>query len=114
MSLLRLLREGLPLLLAVASESVSEGCGDDVRRLDVGGRLGLGQLGFDVRCDGVVLGGRGHRHRPWHLIGSSGASGGLPRYEPPRPEDVLAGRFARGEVDEDEYRQRITLLREHR
>jgi putative membrane protein len=29
------------------------------------------------------------------------------------PEDTLAQRFARGEIDEDEYRQRIALLREH-
>jgi putative membrane protein len=29
-------------------------------------------------------------------------------------EDVLAERFARGEIDEDEYRQRMTLLHEHR
>lgn len=29
-------------------------------------------------------------------------------------EDVLAERFARGEVDEDEYRQRAMALREHR
>lgn len=29
-------------------------------------------------------------------------------------EDVLAERFARGEIDEDEYRQRVTALREHR
>jgi putative membrane protein len=49
-----------------------------------------------------------------YLVGSGGASGGPPRYEPPRPEDVLAGRFARGEIDEDEYRRRITLLHEHR
>ena len=49
-----------------------------------------------------------------YLIGSGGASGGLPPYQPPRPEDVLAGRFARGEIAEDEYRQGITLLREHR
>ncbi len=49
-----------------------------------------------------------------YLVGSGGARGGPPRYEPPRPEDVLAGRFARGEIDEDEYRRRITLLREHR
>jgi putative membrane protein len=48
-----------------------------------------------------------------YLAGSGGGSG-PPRYEPPRPEDVLAGRFARGEIDEDEYRRRITLLREHR
>ena len=49
-----------------------------------------------------------------YLVGSGGTSGGSPRYEPPRPEDVLAGRFARGEINEDEYRRRITLLREHR
>lgn len=29
------------------------------------------------------------------------------------PEDVLADRFARGEVDDEEYRRRIALLREH-
>lgn len=29
-------------------------------------------------------------------------------------EDVLAHRFARGEIDETEFRQRITALREHR
>ena len=29
-------------------------------------------------------------------------------------EDVLAERFARGEIDDDEYRQRMTTLREHR
>ncbi|MGO8937378.1 MAG: SHOCT domain-containing protein [Mycobacterium sp.] len=49
-----------------------------------------------------------------YLVGSGGTVGGPPRYEPPRPEDVLAGRFARDEIDEDEYRRRIALLREHR
>lgn len=29
-------------------------------------------------------------------------------------EDVLAERYARGEVDDDEYRRRLALLREHR
>ncbi|MDZ4269676.1 MAG: SHOCT domain-containing protein [Mycobacterium sp.] len=29
-------------------------------------------------------------------------------------EDLLAERYARGEVDDDEYRQRLALLREHR
>ena len=32
----------------------------------------------------------------------------------PRAEDLLTERFARGEIDEDEFRQRMTLLREHR
>ncbi|MEU6378762.1 SHOCT domain-containing protein [Streptomyces sp. NPDC046909] len=34
--------------------------------------------------------------------------------EPPRtesPEGLLAERFARGEIDEDEYRRRLTVLR---
>lgn len=29
-------------------------------------------------------------------------------------EDMLAERFARGEIDEDEFRQRMTALHEHR
>jgi putative membrane protein len=29
------------------------------------------------------------------------------------PEDVLAQRFARGEIDEDEYRRRLDTLRTH-
>ncbi|WP_432003881.1 SHOCT domain-containing protein [Streptomyces sioyaensis] len=29
-------------------------------------------------------------------------------------EDLLAERFARGEIDEDEYKRRLTLLRENR
>jgi putative membrane protein len=29
-------------------------------------------------------------------------------------EDVLAERFARGEIDDEEYRRRMSLLREHR
>ncbi|MFF3906381.1 SHOCT domain-containing protein [Streptomyces sp. NPDC001848] len=31
-----------------------------------------------------------------------------------RAEDLLAERFARGEIDEDEYKRRLTVLREHR
>lgn len=30
------------------------------------------------------------------------------------PDDVLAERFARGEIEADEYRQRVAALREHR
>ena len=32
--------------------------------------------------------------------------------QPPRAEQVLAERFARGEIDADEYRQRLDTLRE--
>jgi putative membrane protein len=31
--------------------------------------------------------------------------------QPPTPERLLAERFARGEIDEDEYHQRLTSLR---
>ncbi|MEU2772012.1 hypothetical protein ABZ646_03580 [Streptomyces sp. NPDC007162] len=31
-----------------------------------------------------------------------------------RAEDLLAERFARGEIDDDEYKRRLGLLREHR
>ncbi|MEU6776603.1 hypothetical protein [Streptomyces sp. NPDC046759] len=31
-----------------------------------------------------------------------------------RAENLLAERFARGEIDEDEYKRRLALLREHR
>ena len=30
-----------------------------------------------------------------------------------KSEDALAQRFARGDIDEDEFRRRLTLLREH-
>lgn len=44
--------------------------------------------------------------------GSHDAAGGPPPQA--LPEDVLAQRFARGEIDEDEYRRRVTVLHEHR
>ncbi len=44
--------------------------------------------------------GPGHHHGPAAAPGR-------------RPEDILAERFARGEVDDEEYRRRIALLREH-
>ncbi|MGA9375883.1 MAG: SHOCT domain-containing protein [Mycobacterium sp.] len=45
-----------------------------------------------------------------------GGSSPAPRESRPRPgpENVLAERFARGEIDEDEYRSRLSLLRLHR
>jgi putative membrane protein len=33
--------------------------------------------------------------------------------EPQSPEQVLAGRFARGEISESEYRDRLAVLRDH-
>ena len=32
---------------------------------------------------------------------------------PPTPEQVLADRFARGEISEKEYRDRLAVLRDH-
>ncbi len=45
---------------------------------------------------------------------SSGGHRDLGGHQTRGAEDVLAERFARGEIDEDEYRQRVTALREHR
>ncbi|MEK0097196.1 hypothetical protein WDA79_01515 [Streptomyces sp. A475] len=50
--------------------------------------------------------GRGHQSGP-PSSGESGRGGW-------RAEELLAERFARGEIDEDEYKRRLTLLREHR
>lgn len=50
-----------------------------------------------------------------HLSGSGGVGhrGGLGS-DGIRAEDRLADRFARSEIDEDEFRRRMALLREHR
>ncbi|MEU1594527.1 hypothetical protein ABZ468_17065 [Streptomyces sp. NPDC005708] len=37
-----------------------------------------------------------------------------PQWGSQRAEDLLAERFGRGEIDDDEYKRRLTLLREHR
>ncbi|MGW7577468.1 SHOCT domain-containing protein [Streptomyces sp. NPDC054765] len=52
----------------------------------------------------------GRHGHPGGLPPSSGEAGSVSK----RAEELLAERFARGEIDEDEYRRRITLLREHR
>jgi putative membrane protein len=44
--------------------------------------------------------------RPWN-----GPSGPEPPAPPPGPEQVLAERYARGEIDEEEYRRRLETLR---
>ncbi|MEU6319850.1 hypothetical protein [Streptomyces sp. NPDC047009] len=46
-----------------------------------------------------------------HQSGPHPASGG-PGGGSRQAEDLLAERFARGEIDEDEYKRRLTLLRE--
>lgn len=37
-----------------------------------------------------------------------------PSAQAPTPEDVVAMRFARGEIDEDEYRRSLDALHTHR
>lgn len=49
-----------------------------------------------------------------YLSGSGNHHRGVPGSEGMRAEDRLADRFARGEIDQDEFRQRMALLREHR
>jgi putative membrane protein len=44
---------------------------------------------------------RRHHHHGWHHGGGS-------------PESVLGERYARGEIDEQEYRSRLEVLREGR
>lgn len=43
---------------------------------------------------------------------SAGGAGAVPRQHS-RPEEILADRFARGEIDEADYQNRLRLLREH-
>lgn len=47
-----------------------------------------------------------------HLTGPRGSAANAPSSGQPA-EAVLAERFARGEINDDEYRQRLALLREH-
>jgi putative membrane protein len=46
-----------------------------------------------------------------HLGGMRDAGGPGPGSGRTRAEEVLAERFARGEIDEDEYKRRLELLR---
>ncbi|AOR37241.1 hypothetical protein BFF78_22070 [Streptomyces fodineus] len=55
------------------------------------------------------LGGTRHHQQP----GSPPPSGDG-GWQDRRAESLLAERFARGEIDEDEYERRLTVLREHR
>jgi len=51
----------------------------------------------------------------WFLMGGSRRVGGTTAAQAPRltAEQLLADRLARGEIDPDEYRARLTALREH-
>lgn len=49
-----------------------------------------------------------------YLTSSQHNSGQMTVGMPDRAQALLAERFARGEIDEDEYRQRLTVLRDYR
>jgi putative membrane protein len=48
-----------------------------------------------------------------YVSGGSTHANPHPASGSPRAEDVLSERFARGEIDEDEFRRRIAVIREH-
>ena len=66
----------------------------------------LAVLFFAVVITAVVVG--------VHYLTGSRAAASRPGSGSAHPEDLLAGRFARGEIDEDEFQRRMSLLREHR
>lgn len=49
-----------------------------------------------------------------YLGGARHSPGPHPTGAPARPEEVLAERFARGEIDAEEYEKRLELLRARR
>jgi len=56
-----------------------------------------------------------HYSRPGSAPGRFSAPGSVPGpgwHGPGGPEHLLAERFARGEIDADEYRERLRVLRE--
>ncbi|MGH3677244.1 MAG: SHOCT domain-containing protein [Mycobacterium sp.] len=48
-----------------------------------------------------------------HYLAGQRGRAASPPISSPRAEDVLAERFGRGEIDDEEYRHRLALLREH-
>ncbi len=77
------------------------------------GGMGLGRL-HDVRPVGGASGGDSFRGGLCDPRGRSWGGQQIDASPATRPGDVLAQRFARGEIDEDEYRRSIAVLREHR
>jgi putative membrane protein len=74
---------------------------------------GMGGWGYAVVTIGMVVFWAAVIYGVVALIRHAGRSG-TPSGEsvlPPAPERLLAGRFARGEIDEEEYRQRLAGLR---
>jgi hypothetical protein len=80
-----------------------------------GGGAGRTRLDPNDRGNGVGLGAHDHRLvlAIRHLACPRGTAATPSGSGQARAEDVLAQRFARGEIDENEYRQRLSLLREY-
>ena len=87
-----------------------------------GWALGLGSLAFWALLVVAVIvlvrlfTGGGQRLLPPHRgyaggVGSYGESGPAATPAAATPEQILAGRFARGEIDEDEFHPRMAALR---
>jgi putative membrane protein len=49
-----------------------------------------------------------------YLAGPRDTAASPPGSAQKRPEEVLAERFARGEINDEDYRQRLTVLGQHR
>ena len=87
-----------------------------------GRALGLGSLVFWALLVVAVIAlvrlftGSGQRLQPPYRgyaggAGAHGESGPAAAPAAATPEQILAGRFARGEIDEDEFHQRMAALR---
>ncbi len=66
--------------------------------------MGFGGLWMLLMVVGIVL------LVVWAARGASGNGGGGASTSPKRALDILDERFARGEIDEEEYRKRRRLL----
>jgi len=78
-------------------------------------RRGMGRLDPDDGGNGGFLALSDHRCGPCRPLsaGPRGTAASPSGSGETRAEGVLDQRFARGEIDENEYRQRLSLLREY-
>jgi putative membrane protein len=60
---------------------------------------------------GSAWGRRAHPYQDYGMPGPYDQPGSIPGRGPVTAEQILAERFARGEIDEDEFWQRMTTLR---
>lgn len=67
-----------------------------------------------MRGSGPRSGGYGGGQPGWDQPGWGPGAGVQGPHAGPGPEQILADRFARGEIDEAEYRSRLDVLKQHR